>query len=92
MKDLNNKGCSLLCNAIVLQAVQDYRKVLRGHRIKRHVSVSETKKELKKFFESEWFGALTKINGTYLMQKLEEEYINESNAYPKYKQRIGNNL
>ena len=85
MKDLNDKGCSLLCNAIVFQAVQDYRRALRGEPIHPRVPVSKTKKEVEKFFESEWFTALTKINGTYLMRKLKEEYINESESYPKYK-------
>ena len=85
MKDLNNKGCSLLCHAIVIQAVQDYRKVLRGEPIYSYVAVSKTKKEIEKFFESEWFKSLTKLDSTYLVRKLKEEYINESESYPKYK-------
>lgn len=55
-----------LANAIVLQAVSDYRlakKSRNEHRIN----------ELLKFFRSQWFGVLTKIDPEYLILKLDEE-------------------
>ena len=92
MKELNTKGCCLLCQAIVLQAVQDYRKVLRGEPVRPNVAVVKTKKEVEKFFESEWFKLLTKLDGAYLMRKLKEEYVNESESYPKYKSPYRNDF
>ncbi len=74
-----------LANNIVLQAVLDYRKTLRGRRADPYVSIEDMKKDCEKFFKSKWFTTLTKVDGKQLMRKLQEEYINESKYYPKYK-------
>ena len=57
-----------LAQAIILQAVKDYRNCSSG---------SSAEKELEKFFRSEWFGILTALDGELLIQKLREEKRNE---------------
>lgn len=71
-KDLNPyEG---LANAIVLQAVKDYRdanvKLARG---RRNQDASRMKQECLRFFRSGWFGALTAIDPEFLIKKLDEE-------------------
>lgn len=63
-----------LANAIVLQAVKDYRKAQRilyrypDHRLAEHESRS-----IKRFFRSNWFGVLTQIDPDMLISKLKAE-------------------
>lgn len=85
MITLTKIRCNRLANAIILQAVTDYRKSLRGIKADPHVSVADMKKDCERFFASDWFSTLTKLNGTALMKKLQEEYENECNSHPKYK-------
>ena len=63
-----------LANAIVLQAVNDYRKALR--RNKKHPYKKEYLSEMRSleyFFRSNWFAALTNINPKMLVSKLKAE-------------------
>ena len=63
-----------LANAIVLQAVKDYRKL--EYRASIHPQDTKTeyaKNRIEDFFLSEWFSALTKINGDELLQRLRKE-------------------
>lgn len=53
----------LLANAIILQAVNDY----RARSDKRTID------EIERFFRSEWFAMLTKLDGEALLEKLREE-------------------
>ena len=92
MTTLSKSKYKHLANAVILQAVSDYRKSLRGERAYLHMSVEDMKKDCERFFQSEWFSILTKIDGRQLMRKLQEEYYNESNSYPKYKSPNRNNL
>ena len=85
MITLTKLRCTRLANAIILQAVTDYRKSLRGVKAAPNVSVADMKRDCERFFVSDWFSTLTKINGTVLMKQLQEEYSNECNAYPKHK-------
>ena len=65
-----------LANAIILQAVSDYRKALR--QLKRNPDYTKavlTKYDCERFFRSEWFQALTQVDGPWLMRKLQEEVI-----------------
>ncbi len=63
-----------LANAIVMQAVKDYRIALL-HSKKRpdnngyQIEVAS----LERFFRSGWFGELTSINAEYLIQRVNEE-------------------
>ena len=67
-----------LANAIILQAVTDYRNALLGYgcACKKADSV---KLECEKFFRSEYFSYLTKVSGKYLIEKLREEVQDASN-------------
>ena len=65
-----------LANAIILQAVKDYRDSRRRARKPR--SAREARKriaEVEKFFRSWWFYQLTDIDGDKLLEKLKEEPI-----------------
>ena len=63
-----------LANAIVMQAVKDYRTALL-HSKKRpdnkgyQIEVSS----LERFFRSGWFGELTSLNAEYLLRRINEE-------------------
>ena len=63
-----------LSNAIILKAVEDYR---RARRRVRHFpdqkGAQATIKEVERFFRSWWFAQLTDINGEMLIRKLREE-------------------
>lgn len=63
-----------LANAIILQAVKDYREVLQ--RWKRHPEKKaylDDKKELERFFRSDWFSTLTNIDPEVLIGNLIQE-------------------
>ena len=63
-----------LANAIILQAVHDYRKALKIlKRYPRYKAALEEKKRDEEFFQSEWYSHLTKVDGKRLMKKLQEE-------------------
>ena len=52
-----------LANAIVLQAVKDYRMTDDERELK----------EIERFFRSGWFGVLSKVDPEYLIRKLRKE-------------------
>ena len=52
-----------LADAIILQAVRDYRRMENPDDIR----------SLEKFFFSQWFGCLTNINPEMLVERLREE-------------------
>lgn len=63
-----------LANAIILSAVEDYRKVLK--RWRRHPEKEiylQDKASLERFFHSDWFGILTSVDPELLIRKLCEE-------------------
>ena len=84
MDILNDSGVLNLCEAIVFQAVQDYRRALRGKRVSKHTTPSQTRKECEDFFTSGWFEMLTKAKGTYILRELQEEYKNERESHSKH--------
>ena len=55
-----------LANAIILQAVEDYRKW------------GKNLVELKEFFRSEWFSILTNLDGEQLLARLKSELEEQS--------------
>lgn len=56
-----------LANAIILQAVKDYR-----------LSDDEWElQEIEHFFRSRWFGVLSKVNPEFLIQSLRKEKQND---------------
>lgn len=63
-----------LTNAIVLQSVKDYRYALK--RLAKHPrndSALYTKREVERFFRSEWYTSLTTVDPEMLIKKLNEE-------------------
>ena len=69
-------GYERLRNAIVVQAVKDYRS--SGRKLRKHPDSAEAKKmagECERFFLSEWFMDLTKVDGQMVLSKLREEVL-----------------
>lgn len=75
-------NCELLCNAVVHQAAMDYREAL----VRQHDAYLEhDEKEmqhwdkevakLKRFFTGDGITSYTKLNGTVLMNRLQQEII-----------------
>lgn len=63
-----------LANAIIMQGVKDYRTALKALKHNPNSrSARDTKSEVERFFQSQWFSALTDISGSYLIRKLNEE-------------------
>ena len=59
-------GYELLAKSIIFQAVKDYRKAL-------NYDARGRKREIERFFRSEYFSTLTNISGEMLIQKLRAE-------------------
>ena len=71
--DYNEEGIENLANAIILQAVKDYRKALRGFSLNGKSSTAVIA-ECERFFRSEWFRVLTNVDGEYLIINIRKEY------------------
>ena len=73
-KNLAEDPYERLANAIVLQAVSDYRVALK--KIKAHPknreAISEAL-EIEKCFRSGWYSILTDVDGEYLIRRLQDE-------------------
>jgi thiaminase len=63
-----------LANAIVAQAAEDYRKALKGISYDHRKSPEKIIKEILRFFRSEWFRTLTKVDADYLIEQLNKEH------------------
>ena len=63
-----------LANAIILQAVSDYRDALNGISYNRY-SPEHIINELEKFFRSDYFEILTKVKGEYILDRLKQEHL-----------------
>lgn len=67
-------GYENLANAIILQAVKDYRKALRKlNRNSQNKDAKRTVSDVERFFRSDWYKALTSVDGELLIKKLREE-------------------
>lgn len=63
-----------LANAIILQAVKDYRKTNNKLLKKpKNEQLQEQKTEIEEFFLGEWFMALSKLDGKRLLRRLQAE-------------------
>ena len=68
-KNLAEDPYERLANAIILQAVADYRVALK--KIKAHPKdrkAIDEALEIERFFRSGWYGMLTDLDGEYLMK------------------------
>ena len=63
-----------LGNAVVLQAVKDYRDAVKKlSRGKTNHAAEQTKKECERFFQSSHFNVFTELEGNMILSKLEQE-------------------
>ena len=82
---INEKKCGvesqyqLLANAIVMQAVKDYRFYTKKQLKSPDDAVIDGQiKLLEKFFKSGWFGELCNLDMKYLLDKVKKETIEEA--------------
>jgi len=73
-KKLSENPYEALANAIVLQAVNDYRAALK--KVKKNpqnkTAIDEAL-QIERFFKSQWYQTLTSVDGEYLINKLRKE-------------------
>lgn len=63
-----------LGNAVVLQAVKDYREAVHKlSRGKKNTNAESTKQECERFFQSPYFNVFTQLDGKVLLSQLEKE-------------------
>ena len=63
-----------LANAIVMQAVKDYR--MARHKLRKCPKNADAKvmlEDCERFFLSDWFETLTNVNGEIVLKKLQQE-------------------
>lgn len=60
---MHDKNHEDLSNAIIIQAVKDYRRT----------KSPQVRNEIKRFFKSEWFTMLSNVDGDIILKKLESE-------------------
>lgn len=73
-KNLAKNPYERLANAIVLQAVSDYRTALQ--KIRKYPKNKEAVDEalrIERFFRSQWYQTLTSVDGEYLINRLRRE-------------------
>ena len=72
MSDITNY--ENLANAIILQAVKDYRMALKSLKANpRNRTAMADKDEIERFFRSDWFSVLTSVGGEMLIRSLQME-------------------
>lgn len=72
MSDITNY--ENLANAIILQAVRDYRMALKCLKANpRNKEALADKDEVERFFRSDWFSVLTSVDGEMLIRSLKKE-------------------
>ena len=65
---------SNLTNAVVMQAVKDWRAAVRALKKQpRNENAKRLKAECERFFKSDWFSALTDADGQLILLKLKQE-------------------
>ena len=69
----NEEGIENLTNAIILQAVKDYRKAQKGLSLNGKSSTAVIA-DCERFFRSDWYRQLTKVDGEYLITAIRKEY------------------
>ena len=73
-KNLAEDSYERLANAIILQAVSDYRTALKKIKAnpKNRQAIDEAL-EVERFFRSQWYQQLTSVDGEYLIRRLQDE-------------------
>ena len=74
MSSNNLSPYEALGNAVVLQAVKDYREAVHKlSRGKKNTNAESTKQECERFFQSPYFNIFTQLDGKALLSQLEKE-------------------
>ena len=69
-------NCEVLANAIIEQAAKDYRWARSALcKAAENIAATAMRSETERFFRSAWFGQLTSIDGEWLLEKLEGEFV-----------------
>ena len=67
-------GYEALANAIIIQAAKDFRAAYkRMKRFPNDVRTQDEVRDITKFFCSEWFEALSDVDGPALLRKMKDE-------------------
>ncbi len=70
----STKNYENLANAIILQAVRDYRTALKCLKLTpNNRKALSDKEEIERFFRSKWYSTLTSVDGEMLIRSLSEE-------------------
>ena len=70
----STKNYENLANAIILQAVRDYRTALKCLKLNpNNRKALSDKEEIERFFRSKWYSTLTSVDGEMLIRSLSEE-------------------
>lgn len=65
-----------LASAIILSAVKDYRRALRVHMVSPYGTCAKRDMDkCEQFFLSDWYKALTGVDGELLVQRLRQEVL-----------------
>lgn len=73
-KNLAEDPYERLANAIILQAVTDYRAALkRIRRSSKNQDAIDEALRIERFFRSAWYSQLTSVDGEYLIRRLRDE-------------------
>lgn len=78
MKPIDN-GYRFLADAIILQAVEDYRRAVR--KLRKHSNNLEalrTKRTIEDFFLSDWFNTLCDLDGRQLLFDMKQQVVGVS--------------
>lgn len=59
--------------SIVIQAIDDYRKVLHKVKVSRYRNAQHSKNEIERFFRSEWCHQLCGWDGDEIMETIKEQ-------------------
>ena len=95
---LNAAGVENLCNAIIIQAANDYKAALKKRskldriedderRIKAEIRINQTIDDVTRFFHSEWYATISNVNGPMLLRKIHEMTMKEINEAKEAERR-----
>ena len=82
---------SLLAEAIIKQAADDYARALRGEYV-RGRKPEKMIAEVRDFFFSDWYALMTNVDPHYLVEQLEKDYANECRFLAEARRHKGSEL
>ena len=82
---------SLLAEAIIKQAADDYARALRGEYV-RGRKPEKMIAEVRDFFFSDWYALMTNVDPHYLVEQLDKAYANECRFLAEARRHKGSEL